>query len=402
MSTDIAAREAAPEPLRIGSFVSRGPSALGDASMPIPVVGAEGSPFAGRNGVAHQVTIAESADATISTEIQLAKLRHLSHPVFSPVLECGLAGMTAFWVHGVPDGDPLSQATASDQSWSSIAGVRKLVDTIGRALQIAHDIGLSHGAINQDSIFIDSTSKPILTGFGIDGKGFSRDQADLALVAIELLGGRSWVEPPGAMDDVAGPDVSRAQRVRDFLDGCTERVAAVLARATDLDPADRYPSMAEFVTQFEEAIRFSADELVEAAFQARAMSPDMARLIADKAAAYDPANENLKLLKMQLGGGSPFGPSAGSTLLDPRSAAPLDPLRLSVPVVEPHRAPISHLPAELTEGLPPEFLETIAPQFAVKPVKKGMHPLFVLMMGVVGLILLLAVAGVATFVLGGN
>jgi hypothetical protein len=402
MSTDIAAREAAPEPLRIGSFVSREASPPGADAMPIPVVGAEDSPFAGMNGIAHQVTMAGSADATIQTEIQLAKLRHLSHPVFAPVLECGLAGTTAFWVHGIPEGEPLSRAAASDQSWSSIAGVRKLVDVIGGALQIAHDVGLSHGAINQDSIVVDSTGKPILTGFGIDGKGFSRDQADLALVAIELLGGRSWVEPTRSMDDIAGPDLTRAQRVRDFLDGCTERVTAVLARATDLDPADRYSSIAEFVKQFDEAVRFSADELVEAAFQAKPMSPEMARLIADKAAAYDPANENLRLLNMQLGGGSSFGLSTGSSFLHPPGVAPADPLRLSVPVVEPTRAPISHLPPELTEGLPPEFLETIAPQFAVKPVKKGMHPLFILMMGIVGVILLLAVAGMATFVLGNN
>jgi hypothetical protein len=402
MSTDIAAGETAAQPLRIGSFVSREATAPGAAPLGIPVVGAEDGPFAGKAGLAHQVAITDSADATIQAEIQLAKLRHLSHPALVPVLECGLRESTAFWVHAVPDGEPLAHAAATDPSWSSITRVRALTDTIGGALQIAHDVGLSHGAITPETIVIGPAGKPVLAGFGIDGKGFSRDQADLALVAIQLLAGRPWVEPAGAMDDVAGPDLTRAQRVRDFLESCTERVTTVLARATDLDPADRYPSIAEFVTQFDEAVRFSADELVEAAFQARSMSPEMARLIADKAAAYDPGNENLRLLNIQLSGGSPFGSSAGGSILDPVGAPPADPFRVSMPVAEPAQTPRSFLPPELTEGLPPEFLETIAPQFAIKPVKKGMHPLFIMAMGVVGVILLIAIAGMATFLIGGS
>jgi hypothetical protein len=351
--------------------------------------------------VAHQVTIDESADATIQAEVNLAKLRHLTHPTLVPVLESGLAGRTAFWVHAIPDGEPLSRTATTDPSWSSIIGVRKLVEAIGGALQIAHEVGLSHGAISVDSIVISPASRPILTGFGIDGKGFSRDQADLALVAMLLLAGRPWVEPTDSMDDVAGHDLTRAQRVRDFLDGCTERVTTVLAKATDLDPADRYPSIAEFVKQFDEAVRFSADELVEAAFQAKAVSPEMARLMADKAAAYDPGNENLRLLNMQLGGGSPSGTTTSGPKLDPIGIAPTDLLRVPMPVAEPNQTQRSLLPPELTEGLPPEFLEAIAPQFAVKPVKKGIHPLFILMMGVVGVILLLAIAGMATFVISG-
>ena len=65
-------------------------------------------------------------------------------------------------------------------------------------------------------------------------------------------------------------------------------------------------------------------------------------------------------------------------------------------------APASLLPAELTQGLPQEFLDAIAPQFNVKPVKKGMNPLFVLIIGGGGVVLLLAIAGLATFMLSGS
>ena len=73
-----------------------------------------------------------------------------------------------------------------------------------------------------------------------------------------------------------------------------------------------------------------------------------------------------------------------------------------MPVVERIQRSARSFRLSSTEGLPPEFLETIASQFAVKPVKKGMHPLLILMMGAAGVILLLAIAGVATVVLGGS
>ena len=56
----------------------------------------------------------------------------------------------------------------------------------------------------------------------------------------------------------------------------------------------------------------------------------------------------------------------------------------------------------VTQGLPQEFLDAIAPQFNVKPVKKGMNPLFVLIIGGGGVVLLLAIAGLATFMLSGS
>ena len=54
------------------------------------------------------------------------------------------------------------------------------------------------------------------------------------------------------------------------------------------------------------------------------------------------------------------------------------------------------MPPELFEGLPQEFIDAIAPQFEVKPVKKGVPPMLVLIVGLVGIAFLLAVARMAT------
>jgi hypothetical protein len=64
--------------------------------------------------------------------------------------------------------------------------------------------------------------------------------------------------------------------------------------------------------------------------------------------------------------------------------------------------PRSLLPPELMQGLPQEFLDAIAPQFQVKPIKKGMNPMLVLAMGGAGMLLLLAAVGLATLLLSGR
>jgi hypothetical protein len=62
----------------------------------------------------------------------------------------------------------------------------------------------------------------------------------------------------------------------------------------------------------------------------------------------------------------------------------------------------NQLPPELTEGLPQELIDLIAPQFEVKPVKKGVPPLLVMIVGFVGIAFLLALARMVTLLITGN
>ena len=54
---------------------------------------------------------------------------------------------------------------------------------------------------------------------------------------------------------------------------------------------------------------------------------------------------------------------------------------------------------ELAQGLPPEFLQMIAPQFEVTKPKKRMNPMFVLVMGGVGILLLMLIAAMVTMII---
>ena len=409
MSTGTAPLEAPTMPPRIGSFLVAGDDPVspeGDGSS-VRVIGADESGFAGRKAVARMAPVPTTPDERAVLEVSLAKLRHLTHGAFSPILEAGIEEQSAFWVFAEPVGKTIGDQLAGG-SWS-ISRVHELVKWLGGALQIAHEVGLSHGAINAVSVYLQGDGTPELFGLGPNGNGPAQDQLDLAMLAIQLLAGKPWNEREPTLEPDADSHAWRAQQLREFLPDCTARIAACLARATESDPSARFATMAEFVSGFDEAMRMSADDLVHGAYEAiSARSPELARLLADRAASYDPSCEGLILLNLQLRGESPFGASGTAPVLTPIPSQegedqPVSQLLLPPAALDSTlRTPSFLLPPELTKGLPQEFLDSIAPQFEVTPVKKGMNPMFVLCFGGVGIVVLLALAGLATLVLSGN
>jgi len=398
MSTDTAPAGTTPKPARLGSFVATQSPEHGPRTSPIPVVGADDTAFAGKAGIAHWLQVGSTPDATAEAEVKLAKLRHLSHPALAPVLESGLTTSVAWWIDAVPPGTPLADAVRNDASPASIPFVQRLVDGIAGVLELAHSVGLSHGAVERQSIVIGRDGSPVLIGLGIGVNGFSHDQADLALLAINLLAQEPWSEP--------APDngVARAQQLRAHLANYTERISGVLARATDPDPSERFPSIAEFAKRFAEAVQYSAEDLVQAGQDAvSSQNTELAKLLAEKAAAYAPESEALANLNHRLRGGLPVATRGSLSVAGFESPNPA--MADAVPglsSVESPATPRNQLPPELLEGLPQEFIDAIAPQFEVKPIKKGVPPMLVLIVGLVGIAFLLAVARMATLLITGN
>jgi hypothetical protein len=403
MSTDTAPSESTAESVQFGSFIVQQTSMKSDGS-PTTAVGAEDGSFSGVAAMVSSIPVPTTPDERAQAEVRLAKLRHLDHAALVPVLETGITDGSAYWIQALPDGAPLADSIGAGP-WS-IGQVRNLVTSIGSALQIAHEIGLSHESITPATVFLRADGSPLLAGLGIAGREPARDQADLARLAIDLLAERPWVEPEFESDDQSAV---RAERMRESLSTSTMRVVKVLSRASDPDPDQRFASLAAFVAEFTTAIQLSAEDLVHGAYEAiSARNPELAQLLSDKADAYDPGCENLVLLKIQLRGGSPFEQTAHALIADPSGEATLAPELGNIEPVVPTPAfdlggrAHSLLPPELTQGLPQEFLDAIAPQFQAKPVKKGMNPMLVLAMGGAGMLLLLAAAGLATLLLSGR
>jgi hypothetical protein len=397
MSADAAPAETIQQTLRIGSFIAAHDSDQAAGLRPGAVVGDDGTPFAGTPGMAHWLQIGPTPDAIAEAEVTLAKRRHLTHPALATVLESGLTGSIAWWIESVPPGRTLADSVGEDVSLASIPSIRRLIHGVSGVLSLAHAVGLSHGALSAQSIVVDPNGALVLTGLGIEGTGVAQDQVDLALVAINLLATEPWTEQ--------GAEPSRrAIQLREHLSNYTERISGVLTRATDPDPAERYPTIAEFAKQFGEAVQFSCEDLAQAGQEAiSAQNFELARLLAEKAAAYDPTAEALANLNYRLHGGTAFVANGLQSKVIAESPVQVSPG--TIPVLapaDPAAAMRNQLPPELTEGLPQELIDLIAPQFEVKPVKKGVPPMFVMIVGFVGIAFLLALVRMVTLLVTGN
>src|SRR5215211_8628389 len=139
--------EASPKTVRLGSFLVTGqivdPEGP-DTSFHLAAIGASDGPFSGQPATVSAVPAPKDADALARAEVLLAKRKHLTHPALVPILETGNNGTVLFWAEAMPDG--VSLETAPEQEPWAIGAVRDLVTSLAAGLQIAHDLGLSHGA----------------------------------------------------------------------------------------------------------------------------------------------------------------------------------------------------------------------------------------------------------------
>lgn len=413
MSTGIAPAEVTSKQARIGTFAILERLNHSDApsgQVTLRVAGLPGSRHDGVSGIATCLPAPKSDDATARIQILLDTLKSVDDVALCPVIEAEIAGSIVYWVRANQVGEPLDSITGQ----LPIRDLGKMTVRIARAISVAARSGLTHGSINQTVILRNPDDGWKLTGLGILGRGEAQDQLDLALVIIARLASRPWSEPDLSGYPSEERPYHRSQRLREHLNTHTERVANVLTRATNPDPSMRYEDIAGFAEDFAKQIQLSADDLVHGAFEAiSARNVELARIMGDKAAGYDPDLENLSILRLQLNGGSVFGNQQGATPLPvmPQFEMPAQPGRAVIPgldgTVAPASAPasfqaFSSLPPELTQGLPPEFLQALAPQFEAKPVKKGMNPMFILLLGGLGVVLLLLIATMLTFFASGS
>ena len=292
----------------------------------------------------------------------------------------------------MPQGTPLADADRNDASLASIPFVRRLVDGIAGVLELAHTVGLSHGAVEQQSIVIGRDGTPVLVGLGIGVNGFSHDQADLALLAINLLAKEPWSEP--------APDnrFARAQQLPEHLANYTQRISGVLTRATDPDPSSHSP-----IAEFAEALRRGCPIFRRGPRAGRARRNLVAKHRVGETAGREGRGVRTGVRSARQP--QPSSPRWPAGRYEGRAVGSR--LRVISPGHVRRRAggfPRSSLPRHpgtschrsSSEGLPEEFIDAIAPQFEVKPVKKGVPPMLVLIVGLVGIAFLLAVARMAT------
>ena len=223
---------------------------------------------------------------------EIAFAARLTHPNILPLYESGEAGDALFYLMPYAEGDTLRTRLA-DQSALPVAEALRIARDVARALAYAHAHNVLHRDIKPGNILLESGSA-VVADFGI-ARAVSRAADDVTLtdsglligtpayMAPELAGGR---EPDGRADIYALGCVlyqmlagdppftgssARAILARHALDtippletvrpGLPSEVAAVVTRALQKVPADRYATA--------EAMADALDDLLAATTASR-------------------------------------------------------------------------------------------------------------------------------------
>src|SRR6266571_7834066 len=210
---------------------------------------------------------------------QARRLTRLVHPQILRTLEFGIKDMRPFLVFDYVPGKSLRQQHPLG-SILPIATVTSYTTQIAYALQYAHEHGVLHRDIRPENILIGADGKLLLSGFVIDltdpplqssqllsaitvytapeqlqGSPVpASDQYSLAAVAYEWLTGSlpfsgSFVEI--ATHQTLTPPPSLREKVPDL----SAHIEAVILKALAKDATQRFASIQEFATAFEQACR---------------------------------------------------------------------------------------------------------------------------------------------------
>lgn len=369
-------------PSRIGPFAILGriPGEGGGGIVSLSVKGLDGTPFAGRHGVAQCFAAPKDEAGRTHLGRILANLVGMDHPAIAAPLHADVAGNVAYVVNRAPvDESPGVLAHVEALPPSLVA---EYLIPVSAGLETAHRAGFSHGDLSRRSVALQEGS-PVIGGWTLFGRGPEADQAGLANLVIDWLAGAAL--PETISDGASLSTERRVERLRRHVDGLTEQLVLVLARASEAEPDNRYPSVTDFVVAFQEAVTRSGEDLVHGGFEAISnRSPEVAALMAASAERYDQQAQGLDLLKLHLGNRSvPYAsvvaPSGtGGMGSPPVTSGPSD------------AAAVTGLDPMLTAGIPPEMLALIAP--AIAPVAKPRNnPWLVMIVGAAGLTLLLMV-----------
>ena len=376
-------------PSRIGPFeiLGRMPGDGGAGVVALSVKGMDGGPFAGRAGIAQCVAAPKDEDGRARLSGILAKLVDLSHPALSAPLAADLAGNVAYVVNTCPPAEiPNASGPAAPLAPSQVA---ELVLSVSAALETAHRAGVSHGDLTRRTVSLGEDG-PVVAGWTLFGRGPAADQLGLATLVVDWLSGSAVEAVPV---NAGEPRQRRVERLRRHLDGLTEQLVMVLARATEPEVADRYPTLTDFVAAFQQAVTRSGEELVHGGFEALSgRSPEVAALMAASAERYDAQAPGLDLLKLQLGSravpyAAVMAPSGIPPALAPAAGS-------GGPAV------MAGLDPALTASIPGGMLALIAPPIPTTA-KPRNNPWLVMIVGAAGLTLLLMV-GLAVALLAGS
>ena len=214
--------------------------------------------------------------AVLGAERFLAEIKttaRLQHPGILTLIDSGAAAGLLYYVMPYVAGESLRARLAREQRLP-VADAVRIASGVAAALDFAHRHGIVHRDVKPENILLHE-GVPLVADFGIalavrsagaerltetgmslgtpaymspeqitatrelDGRS---DQYSLACVLYELVSGA----PPFTAPTAQGLAVKHVTELAPPLRGAEASVAAAVARALAKDPADRFPSLADF------------------------------------------------------------------------------------------------------------------------------------------------------------
>lgn len=257
----------------------------------VAAVGVPGTKVSGRRATAYRLTAPDPAVALDA----LRRRTSLQHPNLQPVLFAGVSGELVYTVE--PDAGARMSARLRPSDPFDPSGVAAIVSDLAAALTAAHEIGLGHGQISPQVVWIDDARRvAVLGGLSVAPVRVDEDAASLALFAFELLGGEPWTG--GA--DLSGAPLIEAIHAR--LPGLTHLLARSIGGAIDGTSIQHVATPSAFAASFRAAIEGSSAELLAHGHEAIGRGDGAtASLVADLSARYVPDSEELRILRFRIG-----------------------------------------------------------------------------------------------------
>lgn len=214
-------------------------------------------------------------------EVEAQTVARLEHPHIVPLHDFWRDPSGAYLVMRLLRGGSVEERLVREGPWR-LEDVARLVEEIGAALAVAHDMGVVHRDVKPGNVLFDEAGNSYLTDFGIAAAVRGSDVLDLRSAGSPL-----YVSPEQVRDGEASPlsdiyalgvmvfelltgavpfgDSESVQRlferklrevvpsIRDTRPDVPEAVDLVVQTATATDPTARFASMGEMVLAFRAA-----------------------------------------------------------------------------------------------------------------------------------------------------
>jgi hypothetical protein len=184
-----------------------------------------------------------------------AALHKLAHPNILRVLESGVIDGTPYLAMPNVEVAPLSERLAAGQI--APAQIDRLVTQMAGALQYAQQNGVTHGALSPANVLVDAAGNALLTDFGLDGLRSAATpdpRADVAAVGgllLTLLTGKNAAVDVATLTEALGQ--LAASLPADRKAAVAEAYARVAGKLTSANPSERFGSIGEFLSAWQEA-----------------------------------------------------------------------------------------------------------------------------------------------------